>query len=362
MGKLAEAVPALMSAATPMLMMLPLLASSLLGSGGGSGSGSGASGSSPAQQARDALGSLRNAYGSGNGGGTGSGSTGLQGAGNGSGSTGSQGSGNGSGSSGGSGKTAAAIEATRIYQAHAASAFSALDNTLATEIQRFAGSHSVDKARMDALMTALDTALAQVGPNALIGAAGQQQVTNVIDQAVAYAEKLAGKTSLGAQATAQVVDMLANEYLVVLSGQGPAPVIPSTARSAMAAAARAASGESAAVQWAISTALSEVGKPYVYGAEGPDSFDCSGLTQYSAAAAGVGIPRTAAEQYQNLPHVNPSDIKPGDLIFPAAEFNGGSPDHVIMYIGNGECVEAPHTGAYVRVVPLPSSYAASRWA
>ncbi|MBU3066804.1 C40 family peptidase [Nocardia sp. NEAU-G5] len=355
MGKLAEAVPALVSAATPMLMMLPLLASSLLGSGGGSGSGSGASGSSPAQQARDALGSLRNAYGSGNGGGTGSGSTGLQGAGNGSGSTGSQGSGNGSGSSGGSGATAAAIEATRIYQAHAASAFSALDNTLATEIQRFAGSHSVDKARMDALMTALDTALAQVGPNALIGAAGQQQVTHVIDQAVAYAEKLAGKTSLGAQATAQVVEMLANEYLVVLSGQGTAPVITS-------AATYAATGESAAVQSAISVALSEVGKPYVYGAEGPDSFDCSGLTQYSAAAAGVSIPRTAAEQYQSLPHVNPSDIKPGDLIFPAAEFNGGSPDHVIMYIGNGECVEAPHTGAYVRVVPLPSSYAASRWA
>ncbi len=76
----------------------------------------------------------------------------------------------------------------------------------------------------------------------------------------------------------------------------------------------------------------------------------------------MSIPRTAAEQYQELTKVSPSAIQPGDLIFPAAEFNNGSPDHVIMYIGNGQCIEAPHTGAYVRVISLPSSYAASRWA
>lgn len=342
-GQLVKAAPQLLSAAAPMLMMLPMLAASLAGSGSGSGSGSGTSTASPAQQGRDTLAPLQKAYGKGAGNGSGSGNI--------SGPAATHGNRAASGNHTGSGSTAEAIEATRVYQAHVAAAFTALDNTLAAEIRKFAGSHSVDQTQMNALITALDTALVKLGPRALIGAAGQQRTIALIADAVKQAENLAGNTTLSAQAAAQVVDMLANEYLVVLSGQG---TVNNTGPSP--------TGESPAVQAAISVALSEVGKPYVYGAEGPDSFDCSGLTQYAAAAAGVGIPRTAAEQYQNLTKVSPSAIQPGDLIFPAAEFNGGSPEHVIMYIGNGQCVEAPHTGAWVRIVPLPGSFAASRWA
>ncbi|MFI6779437.1 C40 family peptidase, partial [Nocardia sp. NPDC050412] len=117
----------------------------------------------------------------------------------------------------------------------------------------------------------------------------------------------------------------------------------------------------AAAQKAVSVAMAQQGDPYVWGAEGPGSFDCSGLMQYAARAAGVNIPRVAADQYRQLPKVNPADIRPGDLIFPNSEFNNGNPGHVMMYIGNGQCVEAPRTGLNVRVTKLPSSYHASRW-
>ena len=95
---------------------------------------------------------------------------------------------------------------------------------------------------------------------------------------------------------------------------------------------------------AVSVALSEVGKPYVYGAAGPSAFDCSGLTQYSYAAAGVALPRTAAEQYAATTPVPLAQLQPGDLIF----FYAGV-THVGMYVGNGQMVDAPHPGAAVRV-------------
>ncbi|MBF6278762.1 MULTISPECIES: C40 family peptidase, partial [Nocardia] len=124
---------------------------------------------------------------------------------------------------------------------------------------------------------------------------------------------------------------------------------------------KTASGTSAKAQQAIQTALSKLGAPYVWGAEGPNQFDCSGLTQYAAKSAGVNIPRTADQQYQQLPKVAPDQIRPGDLIFPQAEFNNGNPGHVMMYIGNGQVVEAPNSKSVVRVQPLPKSFHASRW-
>ncbi|MEV5840323.1 C40 family peptidase, partial [Nocardia sp. NPDC052112] len=119
---------------------------------------------------------------------------------------------------------------------------------------------------------------------------------------------------------------------------------------------------SEAAKTAMKVALAQRGDPYEWGAEGPGSFDCSGLMQYAAAKAGVQIPRTAAEQYKQLPKVKSSDIRPGDLIFPDSEFNNGNPGHVMMYIGNGQCVEAPRTGLNVRVTSLPKSYHATRYA
>ncbi|HEV2370172.1 MAG TPA: C40 family peptidase, partial [Acidimicrobiales bacterium] len=98
-----------------------------------------------------------------------------------------------------------------------------------------------------------------------------------------------------------------------------------------------------AVQWA----LTQVGKPYVYGGTGPNGFDCSGLVMEAYAAAGIGLPRVAQDQYGYGPLVPAgAPLQPGDLVFfgtPTAITHDG------IYIGDGMMVDAPHTGAFVRV-------------
>jgi peptidoglycan DL-endopeptidase CwlO len=96
---------------------------------------------------------------------------------------------------------------------------------------------------------------------------------------------------------------------------------------------------------AVRAALSRLGSPYVWGATGPDRFDCSGLTQWSYARAGLHLDRTTYQQiYDGIP-VPRSQVRPGDLVFPSA-------GHVQLAIGNNLVVEAPHAGATVRISPL----------
>lgn len=107
---------------------------------------------------------------------------------------------------------------------------------------------------------------------------------------------------------------------------------------------------------AVAWAVAQVGKPYVYGATGPDSFDCSGLTSSAWRAAGVTINRTSRDQYRQVLKVTYDAMRPGDLIFwgddPA---DPGSIHHVAMYVGNGQMVEASRPGVPVRVTTI-------RWA
>ncbi|WP_369358234.1 NlpC/P60 family protein [Streptomyces sp. cg2] len=95
---------------------------------------------------------------------------------------------------------------------------------------------------------------------------------------------------------------------------------------------------------ALAFARAQIGKPYVWGATGPSSYDCSGLTQAAWRAAGVDLPRTTWDQVKVGTRVASSDLQPGDLVF---FFNDIS--HVGMYIGGGEMIHAPHPGASVRV-------------
>lgn len=101
---------------------------------------------------------------------------------------------------------------------------------------------------------------------------------------------------------------------------------------------------------AIDFALSRIGVPYRYGGNGPDSYDCSGLTKASFAAAGISIPRTASAQYSASTKISMSDIQPGDLVF------YGSMSHVAIYLGNGQVVEAPSSGSSVRVTTMRSDF------
>ena len=100
---------------------------------------------------------------------------------------------------------------------------------------------------------------------------------------------------------------------------------------------------SSSAQVAVDTARAQLGKPYVYAGSGPDVFDCSGLTMYAWAAAGVSLPHNAEAQYVSLPHVSQSELQPGDLVF-----FGDPIHHVGIYVGGGTMIEAPYTGVDVR--------------
>ena len=106
---------------------------------------------------------------------------------------------------------------------------------------------------------------------------------------------------------------------------------------------------------ALNFAYAQLGKPYRYGAEGPDAYDCSGLTMKSWAAAGVGITRTTNSQYAATRRVARNALQPGDLVF----FN--NLNHVGLYVGGGKMIHAPRTGKNVEIVDITSGYYASNY-
>ena len=109
----------------------------------------------------------------------------------------------------------------------------------------------------------------------------------------------------------------------------------------------------------VNYAYKFLGKPYVYGAAGPNSFDCSGLTQYVFSKMGVDLSRTTYTQVGEGTKVNRSDLKPGDLVF----FNTqGSISHVGIYVGNSEFIHAPRTGKPVMVSSLSDGYYSQKYA
>jgi cell wall-associated NlpC family hydrolase len=114
---------------------------------------------------------------------------------------------------------------------------------------------------------------------------------------------------------------------------------------------------------AVDWALAQVGTPYVWGGEAPGvGFDCSGLVQAAYAAAGIALPRTAQEQYDATAKLGPGDVlEPGDLVFFGTSVS--DIEHVGIYVGvqGGQAVmvDAPHTGADVRVEPFPTSVGAA---
>ena len=108
----------------------------------------------------------------------------------------------------------------------------------------------------------------------------------------------------------------------------------------------------------LSAAESRVGMPYVWGAAGPTSFDCSGLVQWSFRQAGVVMPRVAADQARTGPAVPVKDLQPGDLLF--YHTDPTAPDyisHVAIYFGNGRMIQAPEPGMDVEIVPVDLSTA-----
>ena len=158
-----------------------------------------------------------------------------------------------------------------------------------------------------------------------------------LDHLIAKIKKL---TPPGTAAAALVTQVIAGGTAVVASGS--------------ASAGGAAGGPGlTALELAkfLAAAKSRLGMPYVWGAAGPTSFDCSGLVQWSMAQAGVVMPRVAADQARTGPLVRVKDVQPGDLLF--YHTDPTAPDyisHVAIYIGNGQMLQAPEPGMNVEVV------------
>ncbi|MBO0827321.1 MAG: C40 family peptidase [Streptosporangiales bacterium] len=130
----------------------------------------------------------------------------------------------------------------------------------------------------------------------------------------------------------------------------------SSAPSAPSAPANPPSG-SGNVSAVIAYAQAQIGKPYEWGADGPDSFDCSGLTMMAWKQAGVSLPHSSQLQYsEGGPHVSKSQLRPGDLVFFYQPIS-----HVALYVGNGRMITAPQTGENVKYADLGSSYYQSNY-
>jgi cell wall-associated NlpC family hydrolase len=153
--------------------------------------------------------------------------------------------------------------------------------------------------------------------------AAQDKAT--IDKNLAAAKELLGK-----------LEAQARERMLEASRSGttsPASDIPASGRAAVA----------------VRYAMAQVGKPYVYGAAGPNSFDCSGLTMAAWGAAGVGLPHSSSAQYGSGTHIAASQLQPGDLVFYYHPIS-----HVGMYIGHGMIVNAENPSSGIRVTGLYS--------
>ena len=103
---------------------------------------------------------------------------------------------------------------------------------------------------------------------------------------------------------------------------------------------------------AIAFAKAQVGEPYVWGAAGPSSWDCSGLMLGAWGAAGVSLPHYSAAQYYAGTPISSGDLRPGDLVFWGSSSDPSSIHHVAMYIGDGMIVHAPRTGRPVSIDSL----------
>jgi uncharacterized protein YycO len=105
---------------------------------------------------------------------------------------------------------------------------------------------------------------------------------------------------------------------------------------------------------AVAYAKAQVGKSYVYGAMGPDSFDCSGLTMAAWKQAGVSLPHSSSAQYASGRQISESELQPGDLVFFNTMRRAFS--HVGIYVGDGKFIHSPKPGAEVRVESMGVSY------
>lgn len=199
------------------------------------------------------------------------------------------------------------------------------------------GKSAADKISADA-KTAADKAAAEK-------AAADQAAAA---QATAAAERTAAQQAAAAKVASAATSSASTSTAATTTTSSSSTTKSSTASTSTAATTTSTTASSSAAQAAVSYALAQVGKAYAWGASGPDSFDCSGLTQAAYASAGVSLPRTTYAQVSAGTSVSTSALQPGDLLF----FYGN--EHVGIYIGDGKVVHAADYGIGVIVSNLSS--------
>jgi peptidoglycan DL-endopeptidase CwlO len=158
--------------------------------------------------------------------------------------------------------------------------------------------------------------------------------------AKAAAEAAAARAAAAAQAAATAASTSPIKSTSSLFIGGQCPAVPITGDGGVAA----------------KTACRQIGKPYGWGADGPDTFDCSGLTQYAWSSAGVSLTHYTGAQWNEGTPVSRANLRTGDLVFFYSDVH-----HVGIYVGNGLIVHAPHTGDVVRMAVLANMpYAGAR--
>ncbi|GHC70724.1 hypothetical protein GCM10007079_02480 [Nocardiopsis terrae] len=162
-----------------------------------------------------------------------------------------------------------------------------------------------------------------------------------------------GRQAVTAQSRRRTPRVLAVAVLAAAAlAAGGAPALAQPAPAAPVAAEGARGSErihqalsSSTVEKAISAAEAQKGKPYAWGGTGPDSFDCSGLVQYSFKRAGVGLPRIAHDQVNSGTRVSYAKARRGDLLYWTD--SGGYAYHVAIYLGGGRMIDAPNSGGSI---------------
>ncbi|HZI96466.1 MAG TPA: C40 family peptidase, partial [Actinomycetales bacterium] len=216
---------------------------------------------------------------------------------------------------------------------------------------------AADAATIDDADVRLDAAVASSEAVQDLRTQRQALEAEAADAAARAEESLAARAALLAEADAAVVALAFEQRRQEEAG--------ALARAGVTVAALGALPSAAApnqtADRAVQAAGQVLGVPYQWGAVGPGSFDCSGLTSWAYRQAGVSIPRTSRAQYAALPTVPLAQLAPGDLVFWAHGSDPSSIHHVGLYIGEGRMVHAPRTGDVVRVAALwPGIYGAVR--
>lgn len=199
-------------------------------------------------------------------------------------------------------------------------------------------------AGMADLSAALDQLAAdRAASEATLAEIEQKERTLAATKAEVEGRLAAANTALQ-RAEADAAERAATAQQASRAGTGPTSAGPITTGSGGATTCGNVQAPTAKAQAAIEFACAQIGKPYQWAADGPGSYDCSGLTMAAYAAAGVSLPHSSRLQYSQGPQVSRSALQPGDLVFFYSPIS-----HVGIYLGNGMMVDAPSSGKSVNV-------------